>query len=638
MARLILYLSLFLWHLGAYAQTPGSLVEQAFLKDPQAQFSLEQAVASEFQPYAGRLRLGFQPGAVWIRLKIDQAGLEQDASSLRRVVRVGPNYLEQIGLYAPAEREGGPVIRGALTPQASRDCPDEMHCFVVEASADGPSTLYLRILHRGFLVPDIEVVTLEALPHAVARHTRGLTISLAMALGLLVIGSSLLMMDRSLLLLAYCGYQLTIVFFIASNAGLFSAAFPSLSGEMLSRFNSFLYVLRATMSCCLGWAFLRPHQPTRLYLQGAVGLIALCGISVVLIGLGHVQLALKGALLVFSLIPFWYLYGTWTAKVLSPLVRRILIGGCLLYILVLCQALWFAFSEQHLMPQTGFVGQVVDLRLNGFAVGALFFGITMLERSFQKRARDQELDALRHQALEEKAQQAELAERNGLIDMLTHELKNPLGTIQFAIASLRQSVVNPDSVQRLQSIGVSARRMDDLIERVASFSKVERSPSLEATSSVNAFALIQELLSDVSQPEQWVIYVQHGATFHCNQQLLWVILENLMSNAEKYSMPEHKIHVEVTLEDDGGISATAERPVVGPVCMVRFEISNHVDQACIPDASSLFDRYYRHPNVQGKSGMGLGLSVVKTAVGKIGGKIAYRHEDGQVFFTVMVPA
>ena len=42
-------------------------------------------------------------------------------------------------------------VRGSLTPQASRDCPDYLHCFTMDAWPPDAGPLYLRIEHRGFL-------------------------------------------------------------------------------------------------------------------------------------------------------------------------------------------------------------------------------------------------------------------------------------------------------------------------------------------------------------------------------------------------------------------------------------------------------------------------------------------------------
>ena len=63
-----------------------------------------------------------------------------------------------------------------------------------------------------------------------------------------------------------------------------------------------------------------------------------------------------------------------------------------------------------------------------------------------------ELQALRLESVEAKAQSDILQERTTLIDMLTHELKTPLGTIKFALASLqRDHAAHANSVAKIPS-------------------------------------------------------------------------------------------------------------------------------------------------------------------------------------------
>jgi signal transduction histidine kinase len=208
--------------------------------------------------------------------------------------------------------------------------------------------------------------------------------------------------------------------------------------------------------------------------------------------------------------------------------------------------------------------------------------------------------------------------------MLTHELKNPLGTMRFALASLKQQAYDhKDWLMRLQSIELSTKRMDELIERVVHFNKMEKVMATANPTAMDAGELIQDLLHEVSRPEQWQLEVEPETTFCCDRQLLTVILDNLMTNASKYSVREYPICIKVSRHD---------------AQLTRVEISNHVDPLSIPEESRLFDRYYRHPQTHNQPGMGLGLSVVKTTAQKIGAQVSYRQGDGQVFFTLFVPA
>lgn len=483
------------------------------------------------------------------------------------------------------------------------------------------------------------MVSKDELPHAVARRVRGLSLSLMMALGLLVLGLAFYATDRSAMLLIYCSFQCSIVLFIAFNAGIMVKLFPQVSLEALSLSNGLIYVVRVAMTAWLPWALLRNHQPSRLYVRGAQLMLVMSAVNALLVFSGQLQLALRSCLLIFSLIPFWQLYGVWTARAMPAQQRRVLLVGSVVYIAMLLLGLLLNFAEQSWLPAAGPIKQIVDWRLNGFAIGVVFFSVTMLEHLAQKKARAQEVESLRLQATQARSRQVELDERSALIDMLTHELKNPLGTVRFALASLKQQAQgHKDWLMRIQSIDVSARRMDELIERVANFSKIERITATDSPAILEPAALIQELLSDVSRPEQWEVELEPGVNFCCDRQLLMVILENLITNASKYAQREHKIRIRVSQEH--ALNPATNQPS-GPSPTPGYtllEISNHVDPDCVPDQPRLFERYYRHPNAQAQPGMGLGLSVVKTAAQKIGSQVSYRHEHGQVFFTLRVPA
>jgi len=295
------------------------------------------------------------------------------------------------------------------------------------------------------------------------------------------------------------------------------------------------------------------------------------------------------------------------------------------------------FNNLPWVPNLGFIRQVVDWRLNGFAIGVVFFWLTMLERSAQNKAKAQEMETLRDHAVLARTRQAQLDERSALIDMLTHELKNPLGTIRFALASLKRAVtVESDGLKRIERIDASIRRMDDLIEHVAYTNKMERAAATDQPERLMAAPLIQELLGDQAEPQRWDVQVQDGAAFHCDRQLLVVILENLMSNARKYAPKDQKIGIRVTMENMAPVAQASPGDAASTHCTC-FEINNPVHPDMVPEEAHLFERYYRHPGAQSQPGMGLGLSVVKTVAQKMGAQVSYRHERDRVFFTLKVP-
>lgn len=639
MIRLILFLSLAFWQLTAFSLDKPLELERAFLKDPSGALTAEGVRTAPFEAYRGSLALGSEPGAVWVRLTLDQATTDLDGRAIEAMIEVSPHRLERIDLFVQTDGRLTKQTRGALFPIAAHVSPDMMHRFDVKLATTEPTQVFLRMENTGFLVINIDVFSRAKLPQIVAKRVRDTSVSMVLALCLLGLGLVFLITDRSLLLLVYCSFQFTVVLFIASTAGLLALALPNLSPELHSTFNRLVFPLRVGATILLAWALLQPHRSTPLYLKGVQVLLGICALNILLLLTGNVRIALRLTFVVFSVIPLWQLYGIWSAAQLPLQQRRILNTGFGLYMVMLLLGLPLNLTDASWLSAAGPFKQVVDLRLNGVAVGVFFFWITMRERAAQKKTRAQEVELLRNQALQARAQQAELNERSALIDMLTHELKNPLGTVRFALASLKQQAQSrPESLMRIQSIDLSARRMDDLIEQVAHFNKMERVQATSSPDRLAADSLIQELLIEVNEPEQWQLRVEPGTSFCCDRQLLTVILDNLMTNASKYALRDHPICIEVSRSPTPPPNASLDPDRTHQAAYTRFEISNRVDPAGIPEESRIFERYYRHSQAQSQPGMGLGLSVVKIASQKIGALIAYRYADGQVFFTLTVPA
>ena len=624
MIRLILFLSLAFWQLTAFSFAKPLVLESAYFKDSSSALTLEQARTAPFQVYQGSLGLGFEPSAVWVRLTLSPATAAPDGRAAEVVLQVGPHHLERIDLFVQTGGQWTQKTRGALFTTAANVSPDGMHNFELTLTSAEPTQVFLRMEHTGFLVTQTGVLLKADFPQAMAKRVRAITVSMVLALSLLGLGLTFYILDRSLLLLVYCGFQLVVVLFVASLSGFLALALPSASPEVLTGLNRLFFVLRVSMTVVLAWALLKPHKLKPLYLRGIQLLLVVCALNVVMLFMGEVRPALRSILVVFTVLPLWHLYGIWTATDLPVQQRRLLTLGSVVYLALVLVGVWLNLTEAGWLPGVGPVKQVLDLRLNGVAVGVVFFGITMLEHRAQKKRVAQEVESLREQALQSRAQQAELDERSSLIDMLTHELKNPLGTVRFALASLKQQAHDhKDWLMRLQSIELSTKRMDELIERVVHFNKMEKVMATANPTAMDAGELIQDLLHEVSRPDQWQLEVEPETTFCCDRQLLTVILDNLMTNASKYSVREHPICIKVSRQD---------------AQLSRVEISNHVDPLSIPEESRLFDRYYRHPQTHNQPGMGLGLSVVKTTAQKISAQVSYRQGDGQVFFTLLVPA
>jgi signal transduction histidine kinase len=269
-------------------------------------------------------------------------------------------------------------------------------------------------------------------------------------------------------------------------------------------------------------------------------------------------------------------------------------------------------------------------------LGLFIVAVITSEQANNKILAMQEVQALRIAALEAQTQREILKERNNLIDVLTHELKTPLGTMRFALDSLaRDHGVNTDSAQRVKHIGASVKRMTTIIDHVAGSIELTENSSPLQWEKIAAAPLILEALRNTLSVERFQLRCDEDAMFYADRHLLGRILENLFSNAEKYSAPGD---IFITIRSGDRLNTEGIEKVSFDSSMLTLKVSNRVDSENTPDAERLFERYYRHPNVVGMPGMGIGLNIVQNAATKLGATVHYRLEDGWAVFEVRFPS
>jgi len=66
-------------------------------------------------------------------------------------------------------------------------------------------------------------------------------------------------------------------------------------------------------------------------------------------------------------------------------------------------------------------------------------------------------------------------------------------------------------------------------------------------------------------------------------------------------------------------------------------VSNVIGQAGVPDPEHVFDKYYRAPGAQSKSGSGLGLYLSKHIAQLLGGDLVFVAAARSLYFEVRLP-
>ena len=377
------------------------------------------------------------------------------------------------------------------------------------------------------------------------------------------------------------------------------------------------------MFILIGWAVMSYYRTSDAYKKMVLLMIGLSGVTAILISLGLIKWGIMLYLTVTALNLVLQLYALVTTTGISIKIQSLLGLSYGVYVFVFLNVLINLFPELLPGKPVTSINSFSDWRTSGGPAGLVIFLFAIIHNAEQKLADSKALGQLKVKAAQSMANEDKLLERQNLIDMLTHELKNPLGTIRFALAALkRQNQKDPETQQRVKRIDMSVERMNDLIEQVAGSNKIDRFELSAPLESIDAAELIQEFITDERADPRFKMDVPQGARFLSHRRMLSMILENLIANAAKYADAEEDILIKVSVQPDATV----------------FQVRNQVPPAQMPDSEKLFKRFYRHDHVQDLPGLGLGLSLVLTAAEKIGAHLGFEIERHTITFTLKVPA
>lgn len=221
---------------------------------------------------------------------------------------------------------------------------------------------------------------------------------------------------------------------------------------------------------------------------------------------------------------------------------------------------------------------------------------------------------------------AELEERNQELDTfaqtVAHELKNPLGLVMgFAEIIAKEGSLPEDLRKLLEVIAKSGRKMRSIINELLLLAgmrkvEVEREP-LDMHSIVNEAQsqlsqMIAEHQAEISLPEDWPLALGHAPWV----EEVWV---NYLSNGIKYGGKPPRLRLGASTADG----------------MVRFWVRDNGPGLVPAEQSRLFTEFTQLGQVQIR-GHGLGLSIVRRIVEKLGGQVGVESTgvagEGCIFF------
>jgi len=245
--------------------------------------------------------------------------------------------------------------------------------------------------------------------------------------------------------------------------------------------------------------------------------------------------------------------------------------------------------------------------------GDRFAGILFALTDITERKRAEE--TLRQYAAELEARNEEL---DAFAHTVAHDLKNPLaGIVGFAHVLEENGTTLPDEELRryLHTIAQRGRKMDNIIDELLLLTgvrkmEVEVGPldmaSIVAQARQRLADMIEEHQAEIILPDTWPVALGYGPWV----EEVWV---NYLSNAIKYGGRPLRVELGATVQPDG---------------QVCFWVRDNGPGLTPVEQALLFTPFVRLDQVR-IAGHGLGLSVVRRIMEKLGGQVGVESEVGR---------
>lgn len=225
--------------------------------------------------------------------------------------------------------------------------------------------------------------------------------------------------------------------------------------------------------------------------------------------------------------------------------------------------------------------------------------------------------------------EAEEKTRKDFVTDVSHELKTPISLIQGYAEGLSEGVMDDEDSRNfyLDVIKDEADRMNRLVRQLLDLSRLESSMIESEISEFN----LTELIAGIVENNRLAIE-QAGATIeipnekhivNSDEFLLEQVVVNYISNAIHHVGGDKKIRISVFEED----------------AYVKVTVFNSGDNIPQDDISHLWDKFYKVDKARTREygGTGIGLSIVKATIEKLGGEYGVSNLSDGVEFYFSIP-
>lgn len=565
-----------------------------------------------------RLKLS-EATTLWVKIQNNRAGLLLPSLT----VHVVPHLVRKIDLFDGATNRliAGPA--GFNYPYHPATDYLGGYSFFFNAAATQTQALYLRIQTGGLPYAFVRASRADQpdLEQLNQQFTIGMHIGV---LGLLsVVGLGAFVATRNRVAGAFTLLLLNLLINTLAGSGFLLMHAWGDSPHFNSTFFAVMFYLRAAAWVYLVQSILAPYTTPHWYARFCWGSYLLVVLMMALGLMGHEGWAAV-LVLVFGItvIPIFQMAAIYRTKDVDRTYQRMLLLGYATVVVLSWVALLITLFPIDNPATPILLTRVVD---NVTPLMLVILAVSYYRQTTRQLASAQQEGLQMRLGLELERKLRD--ERKLLIDMLTHELKNPLASINLAVGSLTRMIGQEQTPisRRLRNIAVSVRSMDLVIERCHFMNQLDREALAAAPVVMSIESAIQDVLERFADRHRVAVTAQGHDAFVTDRDFFLIIISNLVENALKYSPKDSEVCVDVQ-------GTSSERGHA-----LTITVSNAIGAQGAPDATLVFSRFYRNPQALNSAGSGVGLYIVQALARTLGGEIEYVGASEQVHFVLQLP-
>jgi len=214
-------------------------------------------------------------------------------------------------------------------------------------------------------------------------------------------------------------------------------------------------------------------------------------------------------------------------------------------------------------------------------------------------------------------------EQEELNKVISHELKTPLTALYFLIDRLEILLLKKSDLidSTLSKMKLSAQQINSVTDRFSWLSLFNTFEISKISNNINILSVIQGITEVSGQEKRFRITGSDQIAINTDLFYLTTILQNLIDNALKYSLPDSVVNIDLHQDD----------------AYLILNISNLIFTNHRIDSTKIFDKYYRGIGSGGNPGLGIGLWLVKRIGAKIGISINAIVDNEEIVFCLTIP-